>query len=1030
MRPLVTGFIALGLLSDLPAQVLQRHGDLLTVVVLTDAVDLASSVAGLDDLKTVGFRAAVVAGEGCLVGRVDAGHLSTLRAHSGVSAVVSGPVGEAVIASVRPGQRTGLRYLNALLAGTFETPDVRAPMDWSAHPVEHALERPFGDGAPAHDHGSDRSWAPQAEDWTCGEAYNSETMEGVIVASTFFIESNGAIDADLYTWPQADIDNVKLQVIDAWAIWSYSASLYGRTVTAVMDWYEPSGGATVQGYEPVTRAGSSDQLWIDAILTNLGRTEYGAFSKLYGFNHDRRQQLGAARSFSAFVAYNPGSAPSQFTDGKIGYAYLGGPYTQILWRANGWNSSQINRVYGHEVGHIFHAFDEYSSSTTSNCARFFNGRQNSNYQGSTCNGTASCVMINNAFTGSGSTRRWQLCTHTPYHLGWQGTLAQPVATAPVNDSIVTVNPVVLRWNRSGAPVGTSGHVKVFDRNTDTLVYCGSMGSADTLAISLVNGEYRWTVSVGNSNTGNGYAGIIGTAALFQVNAPLNAAFTRSPMVLCAGSTVTYTNTSTGLPTVWNWAFPGGVPSTWSGKFPPPVLYSAPGTYPATLVVGDGLTTATVTIADAVNVAGGQSIPFVERFNAMPLLPISWTVQGGGTGQGGGGLTWTQQVEPACVNTAAAVVPAFGHTGFYASPVLRSPRIDLTTGSMPYLRFKHSYARRGSSPGGRLSITANNCNFTRYAELFSAADSLLATNGGAPQPSPAWVPSTCAHWRTTVVRLDSLRGHIAEISFRFNVPGPDQDLHLDDVEVFEGVRPRVRALLEGPFDGQTGLMRDGLRTQAILPLSEPFTALGFPWSGEGGGQVTPASVLAVTGPDAIVDWVVLEVRDSADATKVLASRAALLQRDGDIVEVDGLNGPRMPVPQGHYHIAVHHRNHLSACTAMPVAVGPNAPVVDFGQSATPTYGTDARRMQGAYALLWAGDATRNNLLSYTGAGNDRDAVLARIGGVVPTSTTAGYFLEDTNLDGVVKYTGLQNDRDPILLNIGGVVPTNTRLGQLP
>ncbi len=293
-----------------------------------------------------------------------------------------------------------------------------------------------------------------------------------------------------------------------------------------------------------------------------------------------------------------------------------------------------------------------------------------------------------------------------------------------------------------------------------------------------------------------------------------------------------------------------------------------------------------------------------------------------------------------------------------------------------------------------------------------------------------MPATCAHWRTSVLRLDSLRGQVAEISFRFNVPGPDQDLHLDDVEVFEGIRPRVRALLEGPYDAQTGLMRDGLRTLGIVPLSEPYTALAFPWNGEGGGQVTTANVLAVTGPDAIVDWVVIEVRDSADATKLLASRAALLQRDGDMVDVDGVNGPRMPVPQGHYHIAVHHRNHLSVCTAVPVLIGPGAAIVDIGQAATPTYGIDARRIQGANALLWAGDATRNNLLSYTGTGNDRDAVLVRIGGLIPTATATGYFLEDSNLDGVVKYTGPQNDRDPILLNIGGVVPTNTRLGQLP
>jgi hypothetical protein len=35
-----------------------------------------------------------------------------------------------------------------------------------------------------------------------------------------------------------------------------------------------------------------------------------------------------------------------------------------------------------------------------------------------------------------------------------------------------------------------------------------------------------------------------------------------------------------------------------------------------------------------------------------------------------------------------------------------------------------------------------------------------------------------------------------------------------------------------------------------------------------------------------------------------------------------------------------------------------------------------------------------------------------------------------MDGNVKYTGGSNDRDPILANIGGIIPTNIRLEQLP
>jgi len=293
-----------------------------------------------------------------------------------------------------------------------------------------------------------------------------------------------------------------------------------------------------------------------------------------------------------------------------------------------------------------------------------------------------------------------------------------------------------------------------------------------------------------------------------------------------------------------------------------------------------------------------------------------------------------------------------------------------------------------------------------------------------------LPQTCTEWRDDVVRLDSLKGHITEITFRFATPGGGQDVHLDDVIVFDGVRLQARILLEGPLDSQTGLMGDHLRQGGLLPLQEPYTAMGTSWVGEGGGESIPASVLTVTGPNAIVDWVLVEVRDALDATKVLASRAALLQRDGDVVETDGANGVRLPVPAGNYHVAFRHRNHLAICTASPVAVNSGMPLLDLSQPLVPAWGTDGRKLVGPYAALWSGNSLSDSIVRYTGAQNDRDPILLRIGGLVPTATANGYFTEDNSMDGVVKYTGSGNDRDRILQTIGGVVPTITRYAQSP
>ncbi|MCC7502761.1 MAG: redoxin domain-containing protein, partial [Flavobacteriales bacterium] len=243
---------------------------------------------------------------------------------------------------------------------------------------------------------------------------------------------------------------------------------------------------------------------------------------------------------------------------------------------------------------------------------------------------------------------------------------------------------------------------------------------------------------------------------------------------------------------------------------------------------------------------------------------------------------------------------------------------------------------------------------------------------------------------------------------------------------------VRVLLEGPYNASTGLMNDGLRALGLVPTTEPYTGLGYAHVG-GGGETTTPAVLAVSGNDAIVDWVLLELRDAIDPSIIVASRSALLQRDGDVVDTDGTSAVSLPIDQGDYHVAVRHRNHLGVMTANMVALSFSATTVDFTSASTITYGTDARKASTEVIpvlQLWAGDVTFDHIVKYTGQTNDRDPILLTIGGLVPTNTTGGYHTSDVNLDGTVKYTGSMNDRDPILITIGGVVPTNVRLEQLP
>ncbi len=81
-------------------------------------------------------------------------------------------------------------------------------------------------------------------------------------------------------------------------------------------------------------------------------------------------------------------------------------------------------------------------------------------------------------------------------------------------------------------------------------------------------------------------------------APPVASFTLSDNTICAGQTVTYTNTSSGA-TSFNWTFPGGAPGLGSTS-PINVTYVTPGTYTTTLTAtninGSNTSTQTITVS--------------------------------------------------------------------------------------------------------------------------------------------------------------------------------------------------------------------------------------------------------------------------------------------------------------------------------------------------------------------------------------------------------------------------------------------------
>ena len=281
----------------------------------------------------------------------------------------------------------------------------------------------------------------------------------------------------------------------------------------------------------------------------------------------------------------------------------------------------------------------------------------------------------------------------------------------------------------------------------------------------------------------------------------------------------------------------------------------------------------------------------------------------------------------------------------------------------------------------------------------------------------------------------------------NTTGP-LTVQITPCNVNQTVALAPKAYLQGALFGvflPDTLMRDNLRTKGYLPTMSPYPGMGM--AGVTDANVSATSVVGASAPagkDAIVDWVFVELRSAADSVSVVDSRSALIQRDGDIVDVDGVSTLTFTTATpASYFVVVKHRNHLSVMSRDPIALDSVATVVDFRKPTTPTFNLDAGNpiniaqvtvQQGV--ALWAGNALyvntsdgKHNVI-FQGTDNDVNVIYQQVANS-PANTMSspifklkGYYVGDINLNGETIFQGTGNDVEYIynnvLLNHGGNV----------
>ena len=250
--------------------------------------------------------------------------------------------------------------------------------------------------------------------------------------------------------------------------------------------------------------------------------------------------------------------------------------------------------------------------------------------------------------------------------------------------------------------------------------------------------------------------------------------------LCSGNSITFSSTSSGIPTSFAWSFPGGTPST-STNASENVTYANSGSYDATLIATNSQGSDTLTITNYITVlsGSGQPIPLTEGFVNATFPPTNWLLYNldGNIG------TWQRTAN-------AGVLPTAGNAMFFDNYTnddrgnqdeVWTPRLNFSGLLNAKLTFDVAHGPRYMTGmlnmDGLEVLVSNDCGAT-FTSVYSKSGILLAT---AP-PSNAYFTPTTGQWRNDTIDLSQ---YIAQeniiIAFR-NLAEYGNNIYLDNINI--------------------------------------------------------------------------------------------------------------------------------------------------------------------------------------------------------------------------------------------------------
>ncbi len=242
---------------------------------------------------------------------------------------------------------------------------------------------------------------------------------------------------------------------------------------------------------------------------------------------------------------------------------------------------------------------------------------------------------------------------------------------------------------------------------------------------------------------------------------------------CTDSIVTFSDLSTGNVISRNWTFTGGSPA--SSILPNPVVsYAAPGTYPVSLIVGDGSSTSTITKTAYISTYG-SSLPLTQNFEGALFPPLNWTE----ASNGNSGIKWQLSTSASGYGLGAqcAFFDNYSNNTNGEKDEIRSMRVNGSIYNTITLTFDVAYWPFPGYIDSLQVLVSDDCG-SSYTSVYEKGGSQLATVAGTTQ---GYFVPTGSQWRTDTINLTAFAGQTFNVSFR-NIGGYSNTLYIDNINI--------------------------------------------------------------------------------------------------------------------------------------------------------------------------------------------------------------------------------------------------------